>query len=185
MTADQETTVPLEFSRPFEVAELEEGEIAREIKADDGELAALQRRFAVEALHAASAQLNIAAGSKGLITVTGTVRAKLAQTCIVSLDPVNEELEEAISVTFLPPGVDEPHGDLETDEEYEPFDGESIDLGELAAQQIAAAINPYPRKDGVTFGNQGQLGDNEPEERDNPFAVLEALKSKGGQAQDH
>ena len=32
----------------------------------------------------------------------------------------------------------------------EPFDGDAIDLGELAAQQLALALDPYPKKsDGV------------------------------------
>ena len=188
MSAHTEAATPPEFSRPFEVAELEDGELVREITADEGELAALQRRFAIEALHGVSAKLTIAAAGEGVVQVSGTVRAKLSQICIVTLDPVDEEVAETIAVTYLPPGVEEPHGglegDLEAPDEYEAFDGVSIDLGELTAQQIAAAINPYPRKDGVIFGNQGQLGDNDPEERDNPFAVLEALKAKDGQTQD-
>ncbi len=188
MTADTETQTPPEFSRPFEVAEIEDGEVVREIKADEGELAALQGRFAIEALHAASAELSIAAAGEGVVHVSGTVRAKLSQICIVSLEPVDEEVAETVAVTYLPPGVEEPHvapdGDLESADEYEAFDGLSIDLGELTAQQIAAAINPYPRKAGVVFGNQGQLGDNDREERDNPFAVLETLKAKDGRTQD-
>lgn len=186
MSVHTELEVETEFSRPLEVAELENGEVVREIEANATELAGLQRRFAVDMLSSATAKLTITPEPQGVVQVRGVVCAKLNQTCIVSLEPVDEEVEETVSVIYLPPGVEEPRDtDLEAAEDYEPFDGLTIDLGELTAQQIAAAINPYPRKAGVEFGNQGQLGDNGPEERDNPFAVLEQLKGKEGPAQEH
>ena len=189
MTEQSEAVAPFEFSRPLEVGELEHGPISREFTADEAELSALQKRYAVEALRLVSANLTVAPEAEGTVKVTGQVRADLSQICSVSLEPVDETIDEAVSVTYLPPGVEEPEMTaeslLESQEDYEPFDGISFDLGELVAQEIAAAIDPYPRKSGVIFGNQGQLGDNEPEERDNPFAVLEKLKGEGSQTQDH
>ncbi|NNF76683.1 MAG: hypothetical protein HKN05_01515, partial [Rhizobiales bacterium] len=167
----------LEFSRPLEVSELEHGQVTREFSADSAELSALQQRYGVEALRSVSAHLTISPEPEGAVKVSGVVRAELSQNCTVTLEPVEETVDEPIAVTYLPPGVDEPGGAvdrmLESQEDYEPFDGLSLELGELVAQEIAAAIDPYPRKSGVVFGNQGQLGDNAPEERDNPFAVLQ------------
>lgn len=175
------TKAMIEFSRPLEISELEQGELVRDLAAEAGELAALQKRYGVEALHSASAHLTISPETHGAVKVSGVVSAELDQICIISLEPVAETIDEPICVTYLPPGVNEPSDELETDEEFEAFDGISIDLGELTSQQIAAAIDPYPRRSGVIFGNQGQLGDNEPEERDNPFAVLQKLKGEGRQ----
>ncbi len=178
----------LEFSRPLELGELEHGEVVRELGADAVELAALQTRYGVDEVRSASAQLTVSPQPQGAVKVTGVIRAEICQSCVVTLEPVQETLEETISVNYLPPGAEEPadssESDLESEEEFEAFDGVCIDLGELTAQQIAAAIDPYPRKDGVTFGNQGQLRDNEPEERDNPFAVLQKLKDGENQTQD-
>ncbi|MCP5083407.1 MAG: DUF177 domain-containing protein [Alphaproteobacteria bacterium] len=185
MIDQPETLVTFEFSRPLEISELEHGQIVRELTADTTELSALQQRYDVEALWSASASLTISPEAEGVVKVTGFVRADLSQICSVSLEAVEEAINEPVSITYLPPGVDEPNvatdSPLETQEDYEPFDGMSLELGEFVVQEIAAAIDPYPRKSGVVFGNQGQLGDNAPEERDNPFAVLQKLKGEGSQ----
>lgn len=176
-----------EFHRPLAITELDHGQIKKELTAEPAELAALQERFAVEALHAASAQLTITPQPEGTVKVEGAIRARLSQLCVISLEPIDEAVDETISVTYLPPGMEGPaaagEDEPETEEEFEPFDGVTIDLGELTAQHIAAALNPYPRKDGVVFGNRGQLGDNADEERDNPFAVLQKLKDQGNSTQ--
>ena len=161
----------------------------REFSADATELAALCRRYGVEALKAASASLTISPEPEGAVRVSGAVHAELSQICSVSLEAVDEIIDEPVAITYLPPSMDEPatavDATFEPQEDYEPFDGVSLELGELVAQEIAAAIDPYPRKAGVTFGNHGQLGDNAPEERDNPFAVLQKLKGEGSQTQEH
>ena len=185
MISSTELDTAAEFSRPFAVEQLDNGETGVSLAAEEAELAGLERRFGVEALTAMSANLTVAPQPEGAVKVAGTVNAALRQTCIISLEPVEETIEETISVLYLPPGLEEPQDEGDFEQDYEAFDGLSIDLGELTAQQIAAAINPYPRKPGVEFGNQGQLGDNAHEERDNPFAVLQALKSKEAKAQEH
>ncbi len=40
--------------------------------------------------------------------------------------------------------------DLESDA-AEPFDGDAIDIGEAVAQQLALALDPYPRAPGVSL----------------------------------
>ncbi len=185
MISSRELNATAEFSRPFQVEDLEDGEVTLELAADSTELTRLQARFGVDALNAVTAYLTLSAQPQGSVKVSGTVNAALRQTCIISLEPVEETIEEALSVLYLPPGLDEPQDDGDFELDYEAFDGLTIDLGELAAQQIAGAINPYPRRAGVEFGNHAQLGDNASEERDNPFAVLQALKSKEGTAQEH
>ncbi|MEM8689385.1 MAG: DUF177 domain-containing protein [Pseudomonadota bacterium] len=185
MIASSELTAKAEFSRPFQVEDLTDGDLICELSADAAELAGLQARFGVDELTSVSAHLTLAAQPEGAVKVSGTLRAALRQTCIISLEPVEETIEEAVAVLYLPQGQDEPQDDGDFELDYETFDGSTLDLGELIAQQIAGAINPYPRRAGAEFGNSGQLGDNAPEERDNPFAVLQALKSKEGTAQEH
>jgi hypothetical protein len=59
------------------------------------------------------------------------------------------------------------------------IDGE-IDLGEAVAQQLAVALDPYPRAPGAAWP-QADTGDAdiaaEPVRR--PFAALDALKKRG------
>ena len=58
-----------------------------------------------------------------------------------------------------------------------------IDLGELAAEQLGLALDPYPRKPDAAVPAEWKA---EPaaepvaDERPNPFAVLEKLKADKG-----
>ncbi len=185
MISTADLNAKAEFSRPFQVEDLQDGDVTLDLTADEAELAGLQARYGVDALTDVSAKLSLSAQPEGSVKVSGSVSAGLRQTCIVSLEPVEETIAEDISVLYLPAGVEEPQDDGDFELDYETFDGLTIELGEMVAQQIAGAINPYPRRAGVEFGNQGQLGDNAGEERDNPFAVLQALKTNEGTAQEH
>jgi uncharacterized metal-binding protein YceD (DUF177 family) len=72
---------------------------------------------------------------------------------------------------MLDPGAGPPHIDLEG-EDTEAFIHGYIDLGELVAQNLGIALDPYPRKPGLPpveaeFGNK--------EDKPNPFAKLASL----------
>ena len=86
-------------------------------------------------------------------------------------------------VDFLQ-GVQPAVTDLELDAEAadapEPAPDGLIDLGELAAEQLGLALDPYPRKPDAAVPAEWKA---EPvvepvaDERPNPFAVLEKLKA--------
>ena len=40
--------------------------------------------------------------SGGRLQVTGHVRARIGQTCVVTLDPIESEIDEEIDLTFAP-----------------------------------------------------------------------------------
>ena len=100
------------------------------------------------------------------------MRARVGQTCVVSLEPIESELDEAIDATFGPPGAavrtdaDEPPG---------PLAGGSVDLGALATEFLILGIDPYPRKEGVEFAPPKVEDAGE-----HPFAVLAPLKKSLG-----
>ena len=58
----------------------------------------------------------------------------------------------------------------------EPLVDGKIDVGEVVAQFLAVAMNPYPRKDGAKVADVVKSEDEE--ERPNPFAKLAGLKDK-------
>jgi uncharacterized metal-binding protein YceD (DUF177 family) len=121
-------------------------------------------------------------GSK--VHVEGRVRAKVGQTCVVTLEPIENGLDEEVDLTFAPPveGADEPAGEVELKRDQdppEPLTGDSIDLGQLATEFLVLGIDPYPRKSGVEFAPP-QAG----EDASKPFAGLAALKKRlGGEDQ--
>ncbi|MEX0753103.1 MAG: DUF177 domain-containing protein [Xanthobacteraceae bacterium] len=123
-------------------------------------------------------------GARGL-RVKGHVAATVGQTCVVTLDPVENEIEESVDLVFTPPGIQSGMADsgdampvnLEP-ETVEPLIDDSVDLGALATEFLLLAIDPYPRKRGAKF---------EPPPVDDakasPFAALAALK-KGRNAKN-
>jgi uncharacterized metal-binding protein YceD (DUF177 family) len=121
------------------------------------------------------------------VDVTGQVKALVGQTCVVSLEPMETEVDEAVDLTFAPgpAGVaDMTESEAEghrasLDEELpEPLIGGKLDLGAIATEFLILGIDPYPRRLEVEFA---------PPETDdagmNPFAVLEALKKPPGGGQ--
>ena len=74
--------------------------------------------------------------------------AAVTQTCVVSLDDFNATVEEVFQARFVPSGDESDDIDPESEDEL-PFEGNLIDLGEAAAEQLALALDPYPRLPGV------------------------------------
>jgi uncharacterized metal-binding protein YceD (DUF177 family) len=126
-------------------------------------------------------------GADGL-HVSGRVSATVGQNCVVTLEPLANEVEEDIDLLFAPPspsvarkaGEDE---DAETDSERpqrswngpEPLVGGVVDLGALATEFLILGVDPYPRKPGAVFELPQDV---KPEP--GPFAALAGLKDKHG-----
>ena len=105
---------------------------------------------------------------------TGRVYATVGQTCVVSLEAMENLVDEPIDVIFAP----SPAGDVA--DENEAFDADeppealvdgSADLGAIAAELLLLGIDPYPRKPGAAFAPPV-----EESAGTNPFAVLAKLK---------
>lgn len=159
------------------------------IEAGEGERRALAEALRVPAVGAFTADLLAMPWGRRGAHVTGTVRGTVEQACVVTLEPVEQTIEEAIDVRFEPdaPAAARP-GDL--DVEIDPF-GEDpperaengrVDLGALAAEHFALGIDPYPRRPGVAFDPaESGLPDEGPAEAggQSPFEVLRRLKGGG------
>ena len=155
------------------------------------ERAALARRLDLLSLEALTAQLRFeeADEAKGGIRVTGTIRAELVQSCVVTLEPVPRTLSESISVFYAPLPAEPPVHEVEVlavGDEAEPLPEDGFDVGELVAQHLALLLDPYPRHpdapaDPLTYA-AGEDGPNRdvPGDRGGagPFAALGQLKSK-------
>lgn len=174
-------TVP-EFSRPFQIEALDDGDLVETIAATPEERAALAERFSLEALDRLEATLTIGRRHDGrIIRVQGTLEADVVQTCVVTLEPVPARVEESFSVDFAPAAEgaeaeEEVVLDPENLEEPEPLEGGVIDLGELAAQHLFLALDPYPRAPGVEFSFPDEAVGEDRAER--PFAALARLRSR-------
>jgi uncharacterized metal-binding protein YceD (DUF177 family) len=116
-------------------------------------------------------------GHAGL-RVAGHVSATVGQSCVVTLEPLANELTEDVDLVFLPPATvpaDDQAGAREPSvDQAEPLRGGSIDLGALATEFLILGLDPYPRKPGATFQAPAEA---EPDE--GPFAALAELKKRG------
>jgi uncharacterized metal-binding protein YceD (DUF177 family) len=167
---------PPELSRPLRADRVPAAGCEERIAADAEECTRLAARLGVPALHALTASLVIEpARGKGL-RVHGAVRARVTQTCVVTLEEFDTEMHVEIERFFLPATAF--HGDDQeaADEDVDLIRDGEIDLGELVGESLALAIDPYPRKPGVAFSPVSSGGGSDRGESRTPFAELARLR---------
>jgi hypothetical protein len=156
-----------------------------ELNADAALREAIAKFAGVNAVPALSATFDVARRGKDGLRVTGEVRARVGQTCVVTLEPMESEIVEPVDVVYAPtqvdaaplspapanPGATGSPGFDEDDDPPEPLVGGIADLGALATEFLLLGINPYPRKPGATFEQHGANT-----QESGPFAALSQLK---------
>jgi uncharacterized metal-binding protein YceD (DUF177 family) len=161
-----------EFSRPLRLA-LVGPEGRREVlEAGAAEREALARRFGIPAIASLRAELRLTAEADGAVLARGRLAAEVTQTCVATLEPVAQRVEEEVVLRFLPPGRTADEGPEEVDEIEAPQG--VADLGEAMAEQLSLALDPYPRAPGAALPGEG--GEALPPS--GPFAALAGLSRK-------
>ncbi len=131
------------------------------IEADTAQRAALAKEHGLLSVEAYRAELLVASWKRNAVKVSGRVEADITQACIVTLDPVEAHIDEPVEALLLPEdsklgrqgfeGGGEILLDAEGPDSPETFSGDTIDVGALAEQFFGLAIDPYPRKPGVSL----------------------------------
>lgn len=178
-----------EFSRIVNTDEQVGKKNRIEIEANEKERAALAERFELIAINSLKATLTTTTAGNGEVTLRGPMHADIVQRCVATLEPVPETIEDEVEVLFSPhvseddlPSNPDDLDDLSEEEllalldQPEPLVDGKIDVGEVVAQFLAVAMDPYPRKDGAKVADVVTPEDEE--ERPNPFAKLADLKDK-------
>lgn len=180
-----------EIERIVDLDRMGAGAAALEIVASDSERAALAKRFGFLGLPALSARVTVDRHLGGQIVVEGRLRGRVVQACVLTLDPVNQDLDDAFRIVFkkdLADDRDPENGEAVLSAQAdapEPLAGNLLDVGEIVAEQLSLAADPYPRRPGAKLEdvlpklrNSGRRGP--PEQRRHPFAGLSALRDKPG-----
>src|ERR1041385_7964093 len=89
-----------EIERVVDLDRMGPGGAAFEIVASDSERAALARRFGFLGLPAFSARVTVDRRAGGQVVVEGRLRGRIVQACILTLDPVTQELDDAFRIVF-------------------------------------------------------------------------------------
>lgn len=191
---EQQRETPV-WSAPLVVMEVPPQGADIALEADAAVREQLAKLNGLLALSSATAKLHATRRGREGLHVTGEVRARVSQTCVVSLEPFESEIVEPVDVEFEPSRAPrhvraepermsrrrrEARPPLEEDEEGmddlnapdEIVDGR-VDLGALASEHLTLGIDPYPRKPGAAF--------DEPKADSatvSPFARLAARKSE-------
>ena len=170
------TAAPSEFSRPVALDRATAAPHFREIIATEAERAALARRLGLVALDLLSARLNWRREASGTISLEGELEAQVTQTCVVTLEPVAARVTDRFVRHFVQGAVaaeDEVVIDPEADDPPEALGDGLVDAGEIVTQQLALALDPYPRAPGSMLPDD--VARATPSE--SPFRVLAALKT--------
>jgi Large ribosomal RNA subunit accumulation protein YceD len=153
-----------------------------DLVADENVRSGVARLAGLRDLPRLEASFDVKPHGAGGLHVLGRVSAMLGQNCVVTLEPLSNEVEEEIDLLFMPPSTparespaaetrERPH-DVKWDEP-EPLIGGGVDLGMLATEFLVLGLDPYPRKPGVIFEPPREIKSEE-----SPFAAL-ATWTKG------
>ena len=197
MVKKREPDIINEWSHFVAVDDLGEGGVHVTISPNDAQKADLARRLDIVAVQSIVADLDVSPSKGGVIHVTGGFTAKIEQSCVVTLEPLYNVIEERVDAWFSDHDqmvsfakvkkdqqVRKAHAEVELlDEAEDPekvVNGQ-IDLGELVTQHLSLAVDPYPHKEGAVHeftDENNKAADKTSPVRRNPFEALKDWKEK-------
>jgi uncharacterized metal-binding protein YceD (DUF177 family) len=165
------------WSVPVTLDDIPDTGMHTEIEAPESVRAELAALTGLRGLPRLSAVFDLSRRGSGA-HVSGKVSARVVQTCVITLEPIENEIDEDVELVFTPALAEAGQTrakDGESDEPPEPLVDGKIDLGAIATEFLLLGIDPYPRKAGAEFSpvtaDDGSA---------RPFAALEALKKRLG-----
>ncbi|MCB9993680.1 MAG: DUF177 domain-containing protein [Hyphomicrobiaceae bacterium] len=153
-----------------------------DFEADKDQLVWLTGTMHVSEIRKVAAQFSLVREAEG-VHVTGTLTATVVQPCIVTLEPVTQQIDVPLDRRYLPermrvpdPGpASETHVDLDSEDLPDYFVGGDVDLAPLVIDTLGMEIDLYPRAPGAELP---ETRENAPSESTSPFAALAARFSK-------
>jgi hypothetical protein len=167
---------PAPWQVPVAVEDVAEDGRRFDLIADAETRAAVARIAGLRELPRLVANLEVTRHGAGGLCVTGRVMATVGQTCIVTLEPLTDEVAEEVALVFAPKTAAKGQAAAsawsgKTSDGTEPLLDGRIDLGVLATEFLILGLDPYPRKSDAVFRPPE---DATPDAE--PFAALAALK---------
>ena len=157
---------------PIRLEDVPETGLHFDLVADEHVRAGLAALAGVPDMPRLEAAIDVARYGNGL-RATGRVTATVRQTCVGTLEPMENQVDEPIDVIFTPSTGDfaDQNAAFEAEEPPEVLSDGTADLGAIAAEFLLLGIDPYPRKPGAEFAPPAEEG-----AATTPFAALARLK---------
>ena len=167
-----------EFSYVVDVRQIPAAGLILNLKADEKQLRALADRFAVPAIKSLNVDVVLTKINKDRVRVNGDFKAEIEQTCVVSLESFVQSVQDRFCVVFSQEEdaslkLNEIDLDMDEEDDVEFLENGKIDVGELTAEYLSLALDPFPHAPEAVFRSEF-----EPETQKNAFSVLEKLKFK-------
>ena len=163
---------------PIRVEDVPETGRRVELAADEAIRTALAEAAGVNELTRLEATFDLTRRGRSGLHVVGEISATVRQTCVVTLEPISNEVIEPVDLLFTPAGAQTGLAaelPVEAGDPPEPMIGGMVDLGAVATEFLILGIDPYPRKPGAVF-EAPRTADPDT----TPFAALAALKKNDG-----
>lgn len=158
-----------EMTRPVAIDRIGTAGLDMVVEAAPSELVAIAARLFLPEIDRVRCSFRLKRLEDSVIEASGTLTASVTQTCVVTLDPFPQAISEDFTIRFVPEGNETEDDDPDSPDQI-PYPAGLIDVGEAAIEQLALALDPYPRRPGLDEVEA------EVPETPNKFAALAALR---------
>jgi hypothetical protein len=164
---------------PVTLQEVPEEGLHCELSADEATRAAIAQSAGLRTLPRLAAVFDLRRRGGSGLQVVGKVSATVGQDCVVTLEPIENEIEELVDLVFVSGMPAEVRSEALSidDDAPEPLVNDTVDLGAIATEFLMLGIDPYPRKPEAVFAAPPPEGD-----AAHPFAALAALQKGSGKS---
>jgi hypothetical protein len=163
---------------PIRVEDVPETGRRVELAADESIRTTMAEAAGLNGLTRLEATFDLTRHGRSGLHVVGEISATVRQTCVVTLEPILNEVIEPVDLLFAPAGAQRSTAAglaVAVDDPPEPIIDGMVDLGALATEFLILGIDPYPRQPGAVLEVPRGA------DRDaTPFAALAALKKNDG-----
>lgn len=163
------------------------GDIVR-MEADEKQRTRIAGATGVDAISSLVVKIRASHWGKEGAIVAGSASCLVTQSCVVTLDPVENRVSSDFSRKFVPE-ISRHNGqpeiidgemvlDPEDDDYPDVVSGNRINLWEVVVEELNLVIDPYPRSEGAESGDLEEPEHGSKEHAHNPFSELKALITK-------
>ena len=167
------------FSYPLTLEDMGSGTKTYSIAAKPEQLNGMAEMLKVDGIKNFAAEIKVCFSRKAhRIDVCGRVNADVEQTSVISLEKFIKRYTPEFSLFFDTELTAAQLKEMEfefDDEVPDIVENGQIDLAAIAMEQLALALDDFPRQDGEVFEFKSEF-DEETTQKANPFAALAALK---------